>query len=224
MSKKNVLVIGASRGIGKELVKQFADKGLETFGFSRSLTDHTENNIHYIQLDLLSPTIKSDFENAAAGIDQIDYLIHNAGFIAVKPFLELSREDIHNCYQVNVLSVMEITQVCIPKMKPGGHIVMISSIGGFQGSSKFPGLAAYSTSKAALVSLTELLAEEFKTSGISINCLCLGAVQTEMMEEAFPGYKAPHQPDEIAEFIVDFTLNNGKYFHGKIIPVSVSNP
>lgn len=224
MSKKNVLVIGASRGIGKELVKQFADKGLETFGFARSLTNRTENNIHYIQLDLLSSTIKSDFENAVTDIGQIDYLIHNAGFIAVKPFLELSREDMHNCYQVNVLSVMEITQVCIPKMKPGGHIVMISSIGGVQGSSKFPGLAAYSTSKAALVSLTELLAEEFKNSGISINCLCLGAVQTEMMEEAFPGYKAPHQPAEIAEFIVDFTLNNGKYFHGKIIPVSVSNP
>jgi 3-oxoacyl-[acyl-carrier protein] reductase len=224
MSKKNVLVIGASRGIGKELVKQFAVKDLETFGFARSLQNSSENNIHYLHLDLLSPTVKSDFEKAISGIDQIDYLIHNAGFIAVKPFLELSREDIQNCYQVNVLSVMEITQVCIPKMKPGGHIVMISSIGGFQGSSKFPGLAAYSTSKAALVSLTELLAEEFKNSGISINCLCLGAVQTEMMEEAFPGYKAPHQPAEIAEFIVDFTLNNGKYFHGKIIPVSVSNP
>lgn len=221
---KTVLVIGASRGIGKELVHQFAAKDLDTFGFSRSLKNSSENNIHLIQLDLLSPTIKSDFEKVIENIDQIDYLIHNAGFIVVKPFLELTREDIHNCYQVNVLSVMEITQICIPKMKPGGHIVMISSIGGFQGSSKFPGLAAYSTSKAALVSLTELLAEEFKDSGIAINCLCLGAVQTEMMEEAFPGYKAPHQPAEIAEFIVDFTLNNGKYFHGKIIPVSVSNP
>jgi NAD(P)-dependent dehydrogenase (short-subunit alcohol dehydrogenase family) len=221
---KNVLVIGASRGIGKELVTQFAAKNLETYGFARSLKTGSENHLHFIHLDLLSPTIKSDFEQAIAGIDHIDYLIHNAGFIAVKPFLELTREDIHNCYQVNVMSVMEITQVCIPKMTPGGHIVMISSIGGFQGSSKFPGLAAYSTSKAALVSLTELLAEEFKHTGISINCLCLGAVQTEMMEEAFPGYKAPHQPAEIAEFIVDFTLNNGKYFHGKIIPVSVSNP
>lgn len=221
---KNVLVIGASRGIGKELVNQFAAKDLETYGFSRSLKNGSENNIHFIQLDLLSPTIKADFEKAIEGIDRIDYLIHNAGFIAVKPFLELTREDIHSCYQVNVLSVMEITQVCIPKMAKGGHIVMISSIGGFQGSSKFPGLAAYSTSKAALVCLTELLAEEFKASGISINCLCLGAVQTEMMEEAFPGYKAPHQPAEIAEFIVNFTLNNGKYFHGKIIPVSISNP
>lgn len=221
---KNVLVIGASRGIGKELVHQFAAKDLETFGFARSLANHSENNLHFIQLDLLSPTIKLDFEQATEHIGPIDYLVHNAGFIAVKPFLELSREDIQNCYQVNVLSVMEITQICLPRMKRGGHIVMISSIGGFQGSSKFPGLAAYSTSKAALVSLTELLAEEFKNSGVSINCLCLGAVQTEMMEEAFPGYIAPHQPAEIAEFIVDFTLNNGKYFHGKIIPVSVSNP
>ncbi|AEA44378.1 SDR family NAD(P)-dependent oxidoreductase [Fluviicola taffensis] len=221
---KTVLVIGASRGIGKELVHQFAAKDLETFGFARNLQNGSDNKVHSIHLDLLSPTIKSDFEKAISEIDQIDYLIHNAGFIAVKPFLELTREDIHNCYQVNVLSVMEITQICIPKMKSGSHIVMISSIGGFQGSSKFPGLAAYSTSKAALVSLTELLAEEFKNSGISINCLCLGAVQTEMMEEAFPGYKAPHQPAEIAEFIVDFTMNNGKYFHGKIIPVSVSNP
>lgn len=221
---KNVLVIGASRGIGKELVTQFASRDLETFGFARSLKTGSENNIHFIQLDLLSPTIKSDFEQAIAGIDHIDYLVHNAGFIKVKPFLELSREDIQNCYQVNVMSVMEITQICLPKMSSDGHIVMISSIGGFQGSSKFPGLAAYSTSKAALVSLTELLAEEFKNSGVAINCLCLGAVQTEMMEEAFPGYKAPHQPAEIAEFIVDFTLNHGKYFHGKIIPVSVSNP
>ncbi|MDR0802441.1 SDR family oxidoreductase [Fluviicola sp.] len=221
---KNVLVIGASKGIGKELVSQFTKQGLETYGFARSFGNDSEDTVHHIHLDLLSPTIKTDFEQAISGINHIDYLVHNAGFIAVKPFLELSREDIHKCYQVNVLSVMEITQVCIPKMKPGGHIVMISSIGGFQGSLKFPGLSAYSTSKAALVSLTELLAEEFKQSGIAINCLCLGAVQTEMMEEAFPGYLAPHRPAEIAEFIVDFTLNNGTYFHGKIIPVSVSNP
>ena len=104
---KNVLVIGASRGIGKELVRQFADKDLETFGFARSLQNASENNIHFIHLDLLSPTIKSDFEKVISGIDHIDYLIHNAGFIAVKPFLELSREDIQNCYQVNVMSVMK---------------------------------------------------------------------------------------------------------------------
>lgn len=222
---KNVIIIGASRGIGKELLVQFAALGMDTHGFARSFEENrSEQNTHYYHLDLASPTIKQDFERLTQSINQIDYLVHNAGAIVVKPFLELSREDIQQCYQVNVLSVMEITQLCIPKMNPGSHLVMISSIGGFQGSLKFPGLAAYSTSKAALVSLTELLAEEFKDSGISINCLCLGAVQTEMLQEAFPGYQAPHSAKEIASFIVDFTITKGAFFKGKIIPVSVSNP
>jgi NAD(P)-dependent dehydrogenase (short-subunit alcohol dehydrogenase family) len=97
-------------------------------------------------------------------------------------------------------------------------------MGGFQGTMKFAGLSAYSTSKAALASLTELLAEEYKEAGFSINCLCLGSVQTEMLEEAFPGYKAAHSAKEMASFIYDFTLNSGKYFKGKILPVSISTP
>lgn len=222
---KTVLVIGSSRGIGKELTQIFSNLGHSTFGFSRTIVDSfDQDKTIYHQLDLNSPTVKQDFAHLISEIDQIDILIHNAGQIVVKPFLELSREDIQNCYQVNVMSVMEITQVCIPKMSKTGHIVMISSMGGFQGTMKFAGLSAYSTSKAALVSLTELLAEEYKESGISINCLCLGAVQTEMLAQAFPGYQAPHSASEMAEFISNFALNSGKYFNGKIIPVSVTTP
>ncbi|MCC6702750.1 MAG: SDR family oxidoreductase [Fluviicola sp.] len=221
---KTAIVIGASRGIGKEIVAQLSIQGIETFGFARSLEDQDEENIHYRTIDLTSSSLKEDLIRLTSEISQIDYLINNAGQIVVKPFLELSKEDILSCYQVNVMSVMEVIQVCLPKMKAGGHIVNISSIGGFQGSVKFPGLSAYSTSKAALVSLTELLAEEFKETGISINCLCLGAVQTEMLETAFPGYKAPHSAKEMASYICDFTINAGKYMHGKIIPVSNSTP
>ena len=222
---KTILVIGASRGIGRELTKQFSGLGHSTYGFSRSDVNNSEgDSTRYFHLDLNSPTVKSDFENLTNAIDHIDILVNNAGSIVVKPFLELTREDIRNCYQVNVMSIMEITQVCIPKMTKGGHIVMISSMGGFQGTVKFPGLSAYSTSKAALVSLTELLAEEFKESGVSINCLCLGAVQTEMLSEAFPGYKAPHSPKEMASFIANFALESGNFFHGKILPVSVTTP
>lgn len=221
---KTAIVIGASRGIGKEIVAQLSIQGIETFGFARSLEDQDEDTIHYRTLDLASTTLKEDLIKLTKEISNIDYLINNAGQIVVKPFLELSKEDILSCYQVNVMSVMEVIQVCLPKMKAGGHIVNISSIGGFQGSVKFPGLSAYSTSKAALVSLTELLAEEFKETGISINCLCLGAVQTEMLETAFPGYKAPHSAKEMASYICDFTINSGKYMHGKIIPVSNSTP
>ena len=105
-----------------------------------------------------------------------------------------------------------------------GHIVNISSIGGFQGSLKFPGLTSYSTSKAALCSFTELFAEEYKETGIKMNCLCLGAVQTEMLEEAFSGYKAPISAEKMAEYIVEFALNSNQWINGKIIPVSLSNP
>lgn len=221
---KTALVIGASRGIGKAVVNAFIQQNITTYGFARSLKNSDSGICHYRFIDLTSPSLKSDLSAILKELNHIDYLINNAGAIVVKPFIELTREEIAHIYQVNVIGVMEVIQVCLPKMKKGGHIVNISSMGGFQGTMKFPGLSAYSPSKAAVVALTELLAEELKESGISINCLCLGAVQTEMMEEAFPGYKAPHQPDEIAKYIVDFALNAGFYMHGRIIPVSNSTP
>lgn len=221
---KTALIIGASKGIGKELLANFSNESCNTYGFARSFPVSSSENSKLLHLDLSSSSLKEDFRSLTNDITQIDYVIYNAGVIAVKPFLELTREDIASCYQVNIMSVFEVLQICIPKMNKGSHIVFISSIGGFQGSVKFAGLSAYSTSKAALVSLTELLAEEYKESGISINCLCLGAVQTEMLATAFPGYVAPHSAKEMADYITDFTINAGKYFHGKIIPVSISTP
>ncbi|MEO8934414.1 MAG: SDR family NAD(P)-dependent oxidoreductase, partial [Xanthomarina sp.] len=142
-----------------------------------------------------------------------------------KPFLELTPEEIQSCYQVNVLSVFETIQATLPFMqKKGGHVVAISSMGGFQGSLKFGGLSAYSTSKAAVASLIELLAEEYKDTKIKFNCLALGSAQTEMLEEAFPGYKAPLSAKKMAEFIADFSLNSQQWINGKIIPVSLSTP
>jgi NAD(P)-dependent dehydrogenase (short-subunit alcohol dehydrogenase family) len=111
-----------------------------------------------------------------------------------------------------------------PLMSEGSHIVNITSMGGFQGSSKFKGMAYYSASKAAFACLSECLAGEFAESGISVNCLAMGAVQTEMLEEAFPGYKAPLTAKEMAEFISYFAVNGHKYFNGKVLPVAVSTP
>lgn len=220
---KVVLVFGSSKGIGKELTKIFSHEDFIVYGFSRSESDAGDNYFsHY--LDLNSPSLKDDFIRLSAEIEKIDYVVYNAGNIVVKPFEELSKSEILQCYQVNVLSAFEILQVCIPKMNKNGHIVLISSMGGFQGTMKFPGLAAYSTSKAALASLAELLAEEYKQGDFSVNCLCLGAVQTEMLEKAFPGYKAPHTASEMASFIKDFTVNKGAFFNGKIIPISTTTP
>jgi len=120
---------------------------------------------------------------------------------------------------------METVQAALPKIiQNGGHIVNISSVGGFQGSVKFAGLSAYSTSKAAVCSFTELFAEEYKETQVKMNCLCLGAAQTEMLNEAFPGYEAPVSAEKMAEYIVNFTLTAHEWMNGKIIPVSLSTP
>ncbi len=104
------------------------------------------------------------------------------------------------------------------------HVVNVTSMAGYQGSSKFNGLSYYSASKAALGSLTECLAEELKDESIKVNALAIGAVQTEMLEEAFPGFKAPLQPSQMAEFMKWFTLEGPVFFNGKVLPVSLSTP
>jgi NAD(P)-dependent dehydrogenase (short-subunit alcohol dehydrogenase family) len=227
---KVALVIGASRGIGKELALLLAQKSeVKVIALSRKTTDMeafcVKADIDFHFFDLASKTIHSDLAEILKDTPRIDYVINNAGKLVNKPFLELTKEDLNDCYQVNVIGVMEAMQVVIPKMlEQGGHIVNISTMGAFQGTVKFPGLTAYSTSKAALTSFTELFAEEYKETKIKMNCLCLGAAQTEMLEEAFPGYKAPLTAQQMATYIADFTLNAHKYMNGKIIPVSLTTP
>lgn len=226
---KTIVITGASRGIGRALVEYFAqDASLTIIAMSRNTIEmesafNAFSNVRTYYLDLASSAISDQCDTAFSSIDSIDILVNNAGYLVNKPFSELTHDDISTSYQVNVIGVMELVQQTLPKMNKA-HIVNISSIGGFQGSVKFPGLAAYSTSKAALCSFTELFAEEYKDTGIQMNCLCLGAVQTEMLEEAFPGYEAPLSPEKMAEFIADFALTGNQWMNGKIIPVSLSTP
>jgi NAD(P)-dependent dehydrogenase (short-subunit alcohol dehydrogenase family) len=165
----------------------------------------------------LLPKIKKHFT-------KIDILINNAGFLVNQPFQKISSVDFDQTFDINIKSPFFLCQTLLPLMHSETHIVNISSMGGFQGSAKFNGLSVYSASKGALAILTECMAEELKENGIKVNCLALGAVQTEMLSEAFPGYAAPLKPFEMAEFIVDFAINGNKYFNGKIIPVTLSNP
>jgi len=109
-------------------------------------------------------------------------------------------------------------------MNKGSHVVSISSMGGIQGSVKFPGLAAYSSSKGALITLSELLAEEYREQGVAFNVLALGSVQTEMLAEAFPGYQAPISAKEMADYIFNFALTGNTYFNGRVLQVSSTTP
>jgi NAD(P)-dependent dehydrogenase (short-subunit alcohol dehydrogenase family) len=224
---KTIVVLGASQGIGAALVNVFAsNSGNQVYALSRQLDKMQQQfkqaNVYPLQLDLLTDV--HDQIAALALPNKIDILINNAGLLINKPFETITHQDFHNSYQVNVIGIMEATQALLPKLSAGSHIVNISSMGGFQGSLKFAGLAAYSTAKAALCSFTEMFAEEYKESSIHMNCLCLGAVQTEMLAHAFPGYQAPTTPEEMANYIANFAEHSGQLLNGKIIPVSASNP
>ena len=224
---KTIVVLGASQGIGAALVNVFAaNSSNQVYALSRQLDKMQQQfqqaNVYSLQLDLLTDV---HAQIAALALpDKIDIVINNAGLLINKPFQNITHQDFHNSYQVNVIGIMEATQALLPKLSAGSHIVNISSMGGFQGSLKFAGLAAYSTAKAALCSFTEMFAEEYKESGIHMNCLCLGAVQTEMLAQAFPGYQAPTTPIEMAKYIANFAEHSGQLLNGKIIPVSASNP
>jgi NAD(P)-dependent dehydrogenase (short-subunit alcohol dehydrogenase family) len=228
-SKKVIVVLGASRGIGAATVKLLAQNiDHEIIALSRNGSKMQSEfgalpNVHSYAFDLSGKHVRKQAEQIFSHFENIDILINNAGTLVNKSFTELTHDDIASSYQVNVIGVMEVTQAAVGFMT-SAHIVNISSVGGFQGSVKFPGLSAYSTSKAALCSFTELFAEEYKNTSIKMNCLCLGAVQTEMLEEAFPGYEAPLSAEEMATYIVDFAMNANKWMNGKIIPVSLSTP
>ncbi|TSE11028.1 SDR family NAD(P)-dependent oxidoreductase [Aquimarina algiphila] len=225
---KNIIITGASRGIGFELAKLFAEEGHQVLALSRNekpIAELRHKNIHSFSFDICNTRdLKKMTDYISSTWKQVDVLINNAGKLLHKPFSEISTQDFEEVYKVNVFGVAEITRLILPFMTSGSHVVTISSMGGIQGSIKFPGLAAYSSSKGAVITLSELWAEEYKESGIAFNVLALGAVQTEMLEEAFPGYQAPLTAIEMASYIKNFSLTGNSFYNGKVLQVSNSTP
>ncbi|MFS4417700.1 SDR family NAD(P)-dependent oxidoreductase [Maribacter sp. 2307ULW6-5] len=224
----NIIVTGSSRGIGLELVRALGAEGHRVLAISRNtapLEALGQEGLTALSLDLSKNEDLDALASALTGHwNTVDVLVNNAGAIVNKPFLETPLEDFRKVYEVNVFAVAALMKMVIPKMPREGHVLNVSSMGGVQGSMKFPGLSAYSSSKGALITLTEMIAEEFKETGPSCNALALGAVQTEMLEEAFPGYKAPVSAKQMARYIKDFCLTGHHLYNGKLLQVSSSTP
>lgn len=224
---KNVIITGTSRGIGLELALQFANAGHQVLAISRKTAQALlgNSNITCLSVDLANNNEIIEVENFLSHTwKRADIIIHNAGSLVNKPFGQTTQQDFEEVYKVNVFGVANLTRVCLPYLQKGSHVVTISSMGGIQGSVKFAGLSAYSSSKGAVITLSELLAEEYKEQGIAFNVLALGAVNTEMLQDAFPGYVAPLSAKEMADYIFNFALNGNKFHNGKIIQVSSSTP
>lgn len=234
----NIIITGASSGVGFEAVLDLtANKENKVIALARSADKLRK--LHEIatslnpdggklfpaQFDIvydeyhtsLIPFIKSKF-------DTVDILINNAGILVNKPFLETTIEGFTQVIQTNLLGHVQMIKHIVPLMNKGSHIVNIGSMGGYQGSVKFPGLAAYSASKAAIAVLTECLAEEFKEQEISVNCLALGSAQTEMFEAAFPSMQAGTLAFEMGRYIAEFAQSGHKFYNGKVLPVANTTP
>lgn len=224
----NIIITGTSRGIGLELVKNFAKKGAQVLALSRNKIPVEKlqlKNVVAISCDICNENSLSEVEEfIRTNWKKVDILINNAGKLIHKPFSEMSNEDFETVYKTNVFGVAALTKTVLAFMQKSGHVVNISSMGGIQGSIKFAGLSAYSSSKGALITLTELLAEEYKETGPSFNALALGSVQTEMLEAAFPGIEASVSAATMAEYIADFALSGSKFYNGKVLQVSNSTP
>ena len=234
----NIIITGASRGIGFDTALLLCKQGHHVLAVARtgsgleklqSTARNTgaDKNLMILSADLTSEKDIQELVFTAKSLNgHVDVLINNAGAIVNKQFEKISPEELRHVYDVNVFAPFRLTQALLPLMggEAGSHIVNISSMGGVQGSVKFPGLSAYSSSKAAIAGLSELLAVELQPKNIIVNCLALGAAQTEMLSHAFPDYKAPLSSSEMAEWISWFAINGQKFFNGKILPVAISTP
>ena len=213
----NVIITGASRGIGFELTKLFSHKGSSVLAISRNTS-----SLEKLELDNIIP-LQFDLQEISQW-KSVDIIINNAGSLINKPFQQISDQELNSIYQVNVFSPFRLIRDMMPHLSDDAHIVNISSMGGIQGSAKFPGLSAYSSSKGALTILTECLAQEFSQTNIRFNALALGAVQTQMLKEAFPDFHAQTTSDQMANYIYRFAVLDKELYNGKVLPVSFSTP
>ena len=231
-----IVITGASSGVGFEaVIELISNSDHEVVALARS--EENLKRLHKIAQSLnpdckLYPAkfdiVHDDYAPLqsfiADRIGTVDVLINNAGALINKSFEETSELDFVEMVQSNFLGHVNMIRNMLPYLNENSHVVNIGSMGGFQGSIKFPGLAAYSASKAALHTLTECLALEYSERKIKFNCLALGSAQTEMLEKAFPGYESPVMAFEMGKYIADFALTGHKFFNGKVLPVAVTTP
>lgn len=233
----NIIITGATGGIGFALAQKFCqNENLKIIGIARNKSkleriadqiNKTSKNTNFfpIVFDLNDienfSTLKVEIQKI---FTQIDVLINNVGILVNKPFEVTDLADMESTFRTNFYSPYFLIQSLLENFNKNSHILNISSMGGVQGSVKFPGLTAYSASKAALSNLTECLAAELKAKQIFVNAIAPGSVQTEMLEKAFPGFRAAVNADDMAEFIADFAIKGHKFFNGKILPAAINTP
>lgn len=187
--KGKVLVTGASRGIGFAIARMFAEKNYKVYANYHKncnelnlLADNLKKEGHIIIPIKADVSKQSDVEAMMTDIGGIDILINNAGVSQFKQFIDMTEQDWDNMLSVNLKSVYLCTQGVIKNMLSNkyGKIINISSIWGVTGGACE---VHYSAAKAGIIGFTKALAKEMATSGIQVNCIAPGAIDTDMNKE-----------------------------------------
>lgn len=227
--KERIIVTGASRGIGRALVEELKMRGEEVISISRGEgpqctyeDDEWKVMFDWQSYNQLIPLFKSVFDEGL----RVKGVVNNAGVLKKASLLDVGLSEFEEHNRVNVWNPLMLFKALYREgyFTSDAHIVNIGSMGGIQGASKFPGLFSYGGSKSLLAALTESLDAEFGAEGLSFNYLALGAVNTEMLKEAFPGYFSQVTPENMAKFIASFLLESGSLMSGKLIQVAKSDP
>lgn len=225
-----VVITGAGRGIGHALALKFSACGWKVYALSRNVESLNKvEGLVGLSADLTDSNQLEDAVCKIAGASEVPafrVVIHNAGLLLNRKFEDVESEEFKRMQAINFDAPFFLTQKLLPWLSQAnkGHVLFIGSMGGFQGSAKYPGLSLYSALKSAVAGLGECLAVEYSDTNIRFNTICPGAVDTEMLQEAFPGFVSGVSPEQMADFIYEFASAGYHLFNGKIIPVAGANP
>ena len=233
----NILITGASRGIGKSVALEFAKKNHNIIICSKSDLDGLQNTKRLVENEGVScyiglcdvtneDSVKEFISDSAKAIGKTDILINNAGISYIGLLQDMSLEDWNKVLSTNLTSAFLMSKYVIPEMskKQSGHIINISSVWGNIGASME---VAYSASKGGINSFTKALAKELAPSNISVNAISPGFIDTDMNKvfekdeldaifEEIPMGRAG-KPSEVAKLIYKIAMSD--YITGQIITI-----
>jgi len=186
---RSVLISGAASGLGKALALRFAADGWRV-----AVCDRDGQGIHQTVEEIdkaggdgiafqADVTHQPDLERVARRLTEewgsLDVLVNNAGIATAGRTDETPFDDLQRVFEVNFFAVFRMTQIMLPLIRHGGHIINIAS---FAGIAAAPGLVAYNTAKAAVISFSESLRAELVESGIGVSVACPAFFKTRLME------------------------------------------
>tara|TARA_R110002050_G_scaffold286088_1_gene436063 strand:- start:376 stop:1083 length:708 start_codon:yes stop_codon:yes gene_type:complete len=234
---KTAVITGVGSGIGKATCLHFLSQNWCVIGILRNeeqlnrlneLALDLPGKLHLVKVDLALEDFQKTvgLELNKLKIQSIDALLNIAGLLNPQSFGDMRMDYLNKVMEINFIAPVLLIQELIPLLsnEEGGNVVNITSMSGFQGSVRFPGLSAYGASKAALSSFSESIAIELEEDNVIVNALAIGSVNTNMLKKAFPDFHSSIEPHQMAEYIYSFANHGYRFYNGKTLAVAITNP